>query len=391
MALSIFHCSLLIIALFFSLLSEMNLLLRFSIAGFSLLFLIFSLGRQSKKYWFREWLGSSQQNSLAAYFSFSLFITAGILYFFLPSSGIHLNLSTETKKETFILESSTFRIVPTQIPNALLLHENFNYTLNGTFSTKYPIEKMVFSVSQGSAIWWIDGKRIVENEGDSQDRHLAIFETLEPGWHTIRCEGSSSSLFPMISFETSPHPELDASPIQSAIYPTALSTHTHYLDELILLFCSIGFFLILPLINHNIYKIYSVYQSYPVVFFRATMLIGILLFIGIRIYLQPFLSTSFEADEAAFGIMGNYLLQGQAPPLFHYGQNYQGTIEAFPLSILISFFGSNAFSLHFLPTFFGFIFSFVLVFSIAKYFGKLAGMFSLVPLIIGGSHYHWIF
>ncbi len=52
-----------------------------------------------------------------------------------------------------------------------------------------------------------------------------------------------------------------------------------------------------------------------------------------------------DADEAAFGIMAERLLDGELPPLFHYGQNYQGTFEAWTLAFVFKLFGVSAQSL----------------------------------------------
>ena len=56
-----------------------------------------------------------------------------------------------------------------------------------------------------------------------------------------------------------------------------------------------------------------------------------------------------DADEAAFGIMADRILEGEFPPLYHYGQNYQGTIEAWTMAMLFQMTGVSAAVLHWHP------------------------------------------
>ena len=56
-----------------------------------------------------------------------------------------------------------------------------------------------------------------------------------------------------------------------------------------------------------------------------------------------------DADEAAFGIMADRLLEGEFPPLYHYGQNYQGTLEAWTMAALFQFTSVSASALRWHP------------------------------------------
>ena len=81
--------------------------------------------------------------------------------------------------------------------------------------------------------------------------------------------------------------------------------------------------------------------------------------IGILIRLDYLLdsSVSIDADEAIVGLMGKHILEGAEVPIFYYGQNYMGSLEAILVSYSFKLFGISNFSLKLVP----FIFSILLI------------------------------
>ncbi|MBI4454868.1 MAG: glycosyltransferase family 39 protein [Acidobacteria bacterium] len=76
-----------------------------------------------------------------------------------------------------------------------------------------------------------------------------------------------------------------------------------------------------------------------------------------RAYLiLKFRSALIESDEAIVGLMARHILRGEAP-IFYYGQNYMGSLEAFGAAFLFWILGANPVALKIAPLlfFFGFV------------------------------------
>jgi hypothetical protein len=67
-------------------------------------------------------------------------------------------------------------------------------------------------------------------------------------------------------------------------------------------------------------------------------------------------NAGIESDEAIVGLMGKHILEGKYLPLFYYGQDYMGSLEAFFSSISFYFFGISNFSLKLEPLSFSILF-----------------------------------
>ncbi|MDH3327705.1 MAG: hypothetical protein OEM01_00550 [Desulfobulbaceae bacterium] len=94
--------------------------------------------------------------------------------------------------------------------------------------------------------------------------------------------------------------------------------------------------------------------------------------VALRLYMsvKAFYSTF---DTSTVGLMGLHILEGEFP-LFYYGQNYMGALEAYTAALMFSIFGVSTVSLSMAPISFalGWIFATYLLFS--KLFGRTGGI-----------------
>src|SRR5439155_5825599 len=81
---------------------------------------------------------------------------------------------------------------------------------------------------------------------------------------------------------------------------------------------------------------------------REVWLLAVLLSVAVpRAYvLVKSRSTLLDADEAVLGLMARHILHGHFP-IFFYGQNYLGSIEAFWTAVLFALFGATPLVLKF--------------------------------------------
>lgn len=82
----------------------------------------------------------------------------------------------------------------------------------------------------------------------------------------------------------------------------------------------------------------------PVPVWQTCLIIAVTLLVatGFRAVCLQRSGGVLDADEAAFGIMAERLLEGELPPLYHYGQVYQGTLEAWTLALTFHWAGISA-------------------------------------------------
>lgn len=74
---------------------------------------------------------------------------------------------------------------------------------------------------------------------------------------------------------------------------------------------------------------------------KTLFLISFLVFILFRAYFLIKRDFPFNADEAVFGVMAKYILEGKEFPLFLWGNHYAGTISSYLIAFLFKIFGFN--------------------------------------------------
>ncbi|HSO72723.1 MAG TPA: hypothetical protein VLR91_08765, partial [Thermodesulfobacteriota bacterium] len=78
--------------------------------------------------------------------------------------------------------------------------------------------------------------------------------------------------------------------------------------------------------------------------FRRLFWLGLLLLLGAGVRLLYLIYPFMDADQAINGLMARHILLGEFP-IFFYGQDYCGSIEAYLVSTIFFLFGASRFTL----------------------------------------------
>ena len=128
------------------------------------------------------------------------------------------------------------------------------------------------------------------------------------------------------------------------------------------------------------------YQKYLHIGLYGLSVVGILaLAIILRIFLIFHSWPVLNSDEGTMGIMGLHVAFHGAMPVFFYGQNYMGSLEAYVAAPMFYLFGPSAFALHF-GLLFIYAFSLVIIYLLTStLYTKRFALFTLVLLAFGSS------
>ncbi len=88
--------------------------------------------------------------------------------------------------------------------------------------------------------------------------------------------------------------------------------------------------------------------------FLSFLVLSLIVALGVayRYFVLEYNGFPVDSDEAIVGLMAKHILEGKEIPIFYYGQNYMGSLEAILTSGVFSFFGQSNFSLKLVPLFF---------------------------------------
>ncbi len=319
------------------------------------------------------------------FFTSSLFILHSI-----PETGITLKHSNNNGDITgeITIKANSFNITPDLHPVDYLQKKSGSFHYSASFSIKEPMDSLLFYTSHGDSVWKIDGKEVVHQLKESSVRNSLIPYNLSPGSHNIECLVSYLNPPPHISFVSGKEEPING-PFYHIydVYPKLFYGFFTFISSLCIL---IGSFFLIPIINYILLKVSPFIVRYRRGVLFILILVAFFIFGSIRILFSTNTDSFFEADEASFGIMSQRLLVGQSPPLFHYGQSYQGTAESIPLASIFSLFGFSADILHTLPLIFGILFLLITVLTVGMIGGRYPAIFALLVLCVGGLHFHWI-
>jgi len=102
---------------------------------------------------------------------------------------------------------------------------------------------------------------------------------------------------------------------------------------------------------------------------RSLFMLILIVSIGFLLRLLFLNETQFviDSDEAIVGLMAKHINEGKSLPLFYYGQDYMGSLEAILTSFVFRVFGMSGASLKMVPLLFSLI-QIGLVYTLARYF-----------------------
>ena len=345
---------------------------------------------------FLDWLACDR--AIGRYFPLALvFLSVAILFkTFSPREGIQFTYTDPASQPimTRDLDLPEFDINPTLFLPEFLSCDQGTLRFSATFYSTNEVHYALPHASCGHAVWKLDGAEIARFEPHESSRHRLIPVSIQPGIHEIECETSSLRPIPRLSiafseFSKPPFAPLQGPfiqgipPVSMLIYPIARNIPP--------LFLLLAFFLMIPIVNRGMLALAGFGRRNPSWLFGLGLILGIAIYTIIRFQFQTNTRIFYEADEAAFGLMAQRLLLGQSPPLFHYGQQYQGTLEAYPLALSLYFSEQPAAGLHALPEIWGILFLGVTCLTFWRFGSPALAGFALLILGVGGLHYHWIF
>ncbi|MBN2326552.1 MAG: hypothetical protein JXR73_05305 [Candidatus Omnitrophica bacterium] len=365
---------------------------RFLVVFFCAVYMIlfyFSQSIQKKKPAFLDWISRIDPLKNRIFPGAFLLLAGCMLFFIAPDEGIQVDyLSPNGQDERIFIHPDAFEALPTYLPFNFPSSDSGALRYSASFQVSEQIYSLLLYVSYGEAEWMLDGAPIAHFDKDNADRYLLISRSIPPGVHKLVCETGRCSPPPHIFARTGTQ-----QPICGPFFQGKSASHfqnSSFYRQVQAFLLVLSFFFLLPLFNRfalTFSRCAQKFQTFSLFIFALT---SIFLFVFIRFLFMENTGSVYEADEAAFGIMAERLIDGQSPPLFHYGQNYQGTLESFLLAFSLLFAGHLAAGLHFLPLVWGILFILLTVYTFWRYGGAFLAIFSLFVLSIGGLHFHWI-
>lgn len=311
----------------------------------------------------------------------------------MPKNGLKLEWFLTNSEITHSVSASgkLFEIRPSQLSDDLLLCDANKVRISGYFETNKRISDLVVYSNHGTGTWQLDGTPIASIRNGDSNRYLYIKTKIDPGAHQIIYESSDTSP-PSHIYAASVNQDRQSPVILSPVFPNPLRFGAGARAYILIaaytaLYAAL--FLLLPRINAILKNLQRLRLAKPLYLFVIVLLAGSYALQHGGHFIHSVISGSrYEADEAAFGIMAQRLIAGEAPPLFHYGQAYQGTIEVYPLAFLIAIFGTH--SIHWLSVLFCIVFIIITVVSSFRFGSIPLGFFTIAVLTLSGSHFYWI-
>ncbi len=252
---------------------------------------------------------------------------------------------------------------------------------------------MVLYANYGNITFKIDNHEVLTKTKNDIERYQPVKIDLSSGIHKVECLIEKTFPLPQLSISTTENTEQEYTYLEGPFLSPDKFISFRFLTWFEFLFFFFGlifFFFFIPFFNHFMYKTAFVIKQYPSSFLILGWLVAILVFIYLHLNIYQKIERQYEADEAAFGLMSENLLLGQSPPLFHYGQPYQGTFESFPLSFSLFSHEEPSIGLKFLPRFWGICFILLTTLTFILYGNFSIGLFVFLLLTLSGIHFHWI-
>lgn len=365
-----------------------------------------SLRFQRKKPVLLLWISSRMAEIRYFFFSFFLFMLAFFVLYWTPEKGITVSYSPSlepvssgtmpslespsSKNERQIrIDLDSFDIQPTHLPFSFLSQAKGTITYSASFYLSKPLETILFFVSHGNADWTIDELHLARFNANELSRYQLIQHSLQPGIHSLRCTLHAASPIPWISVQSGMKeplrgPFFDSSAPASVFFLRIQKTITYF-------FFLLAFFFLIPFLNNFLIWFHDFAYRNRAFFILLGFVAGITIFVLIRLQFAVHTNREYEADEAAFGLMSQRLLEGQSPPLFHYGQKYQGSLEAYPLALSMLYSKTVAAGLHMLPLIWCVGFLLITGITFWRFGNMYLALAACLCLGIGGLHFHWIF
>lgn len=337
------------------------------------------------------YLTSQNVNPWREVLCFCLLTTCGVTLTVLPQSGFQAQWADSDLViiGSNVVPSQQYHLTPSKMNDQTLWMDAALFRCSGWVTTLKLSQGLLFYANHGDVNWLLNDKPIASINNDDSNRYVYLPLEIEPGLHKLTFE-SNSPVPPPHMYVATIEGDQNRPQIIEGVYSQPISIDP-FLLRILDTSLAIGLFLavfgFIPRLNAIFANLDRLYLTMPI---GLVVMVAVALFFIGQIDVSHLFtgSLSFEADEAAFGVMAQQLAQGELPPLFHYGQAYQGTIEAYPLALLLSMFGTGA--LQWLSVLLCIVFI-LTTFVCALRLGSLSlGVFTVIVLFLSGPHFYWI-
>lgn len=325
------------------------------------------------------------------------FFSGYMIFLSSPPQGIQLEWKDqhEESMQSILLRQNRFELLPAQLPKEVRELKPEPLILSGMFELDEPLHAWLLFTSHGDAVWKLDGETIAELSHESNIRSVFSYTDIPAGIHHLSCEITGYDIVPAVSARVSVGANKDLVVLQG---PFVTSLENGGLQLLSLknhakwVFYASGLFALVPLLNAWVFSTFALAARYTGILHTTLWIITLFaLWHKQSTFLHDPAFLQLEADESAFGLMSQQLLHGQSPPLFHYGQNYQGTFESVILSFLQNLNLPPEQALKVLPTLWFVLFIGITAVTFRQFGSKALALFSCVMFLFMGFHFHWLF
>lgn len=286
-----------------------------------------------------------------------LFLTGLFLYPASFSSGYNLKV--------YPLESPDVPIYQTTLRNALLrpfdlpslMTDSSSAVIDLSGYLSFPSSssyKPTLSAGSGETRLIIDGQEVGRILRSPLDPVTIPTVELSKGWHRVEITHTTHGIAPALELKWSVKSDSDYEPIYLSAVPRLQDCVHSWRHRAVRILSTV--FLALGLIGLTSVAFSWISwhtQTLPTLpKILVSLLLALICLVGVgwtRWKLLEHTGAMIEADEAAFGLMAQRLLRGELPPIFHYGQPYQGTAEVLPLAVLFKAFGTSPLTLKLQP------------------------------------------
>ena len=279
--------------------------------------------------------------------------------------------SKDNSSTVYSTQVSDFLVLPFDLPCLLKEPEPFRLHISGYVSFPHSGRYCArLHSSSGETCLFLDGIELDRITDQPGNRVALPVQDISAGWHHLEITHSGSGSAPALGLTWSQKTETGETPIlprlvrdiQDCVHPWRI-----FLVKLLsTAFLVIGVALLLSLGLSWVGWHLGGWSGESGLCGRLSVFTCLfLLFAGVfagRRLLLHHTGALIEADEAAFGLMAQRLLRGELPPIFHYGQAYQGIVEIIPLAFLMRFFGESPWVLKLEPCLMYLGFSLLLLF-----------------------------
>lgn len=338
-----------------------------------------------------EWVQRSRFHPGACLYALLLSLLTLVLVEFQSMPSARVTLSDSIHKESHILQASHFDLSPALYPDETLTRYDSRLELQAYIELRDSVYELLFYSSRGDCRWYVNGELLAELPETESNRYLLIPVSLLAGVHSIRFECNRGSPPPRMIVSAKNEMNGEFKPLSITSFERSWFSSGLWkpgVTALSILGFLFAFLLAMPSLNYLISEIRFSPESRFVYYFCFAL--SVLLFSSVLFHAFPDSFHSYEGDEAAFGLMAQRLNQGEGPPLFHYGQEYQGTAEVYLLGPVLSILKPGTESLQFLPYIWLIIFLSTTIYSVYLLFSIYGVLATLTYFLFAGSHFYWI-